>query len=119
MAAEDTKDDQIGSTQATAAAAATTTCTNTCTCAAVCYLDNRSELEQPSTPQERPEVKVIHDRTYSLQRYLNSQSSSSSPHDHNLRPSLAFRAQMTEMQSRERMATVIVALVEKLPKSKA
>ncbi|KAK7948536.1 uncharacterized protein PG986_009422 [Apiospora aurea] len=82
---------------------------------------NRSELEQPSTPQERPEVKVVHDRTYSLQRYLSPQSSSSSNslHDHSLRPSLGFRAQMTELQSRERMATVIVALVEKLPKSKA
>ncbi|KAK8094231.1 hypothetical protein PG997_000916 [Apiospora hydei] len=107
MAAQDTRNGQIGSTDqaTTAAAAATITCTNTCcTCAA-----------------ERPEVKVVHDHTYSLQRYLNPQSSSSSNslHDHNLRPSLGFRAQMTELQSRERMATVIVALVEKLPKSKA
>ncbi|KAK7980901.1 hypothetical protein PG989_013358 [Apiospora arundinis] len=110
MAAQDAKNNQD-----TPVTAATTPCTCPCTCAAVCYLDNHSELEKPSSPQERPQIAVVHDRSYSLQRYLNPQTS---PHDQELRPPLAFRAQMTELQSRERMATIIVALVEQLPKSK-
>ncbi|KAK8134235.1 hypothetical protein PG984_006247 [Apiospora sp. TS-2023a] len=107
MAAQDAKNNQVGPTPATTTA--------TCTCAAVCYLDNCSELEQSITPQQRPKIEVVHDRNYSIQRYLNPQAS---PHDGNLRPALAFRTQATEPQSRERMAAVIVALVEKLPERK-
>ncbi|KAK7920833.1 hypothetical protein PG985_008855 [Apiospora marii] len=105
MAAQDAKTNQVGPTPAATTA--------NCTCAAVCYLDNCcSELEQSSTPQERPEIEVVHDRNYSIQRYLSPQASL---HDGNLRPALAFRTQTTEPQSRERMAAVLVALVEKLP----
>lgn len=71
-----------------------------------------SQDAAPDNPQDRPQINVTGDPSYSLHRYLNSQGH---PVDELLRAPLAFRESNTENQSRDSMAAIILALVPQLP----
>ncbi|RYP62186.1 hypothetical protein DL769_007427 [Monosporascus sp. CRB-8-3] len=65
--------------------------------------------EEATKAAPRPQIDVPSDPTYNLQRFANPQAR---PEDQFCRPPIALRTPLTELQSQQRMATILATITK-------